>query len=85
MTVSPGRASPVAGPVLALDLGGMQIRVAAALPGGALVGARRSRTPVQDGGEAIVAACITALRDARVLFEERMGATARGASIEASA
>jgi len=58
-------APPLAGAVLALDLGGTQIRAAAVLPGGALVGVRRSRTPVRHGAEAIVAACIAALEAAR--------------------
>jgi glucokinase len=51
--------------VLALDLGGTQIRAAGVLPGGEIVAARRARTPVMDGGEAIVGACITALRGVR--------------------
>jgi glucokinase len=55
----------VAGVVLALDLGGTQVRAAGVLPGGALVGVRRSRTPVADGGDAIVAACIAALQSVR--------------------
>jgi glucokinase len=54
-----------AGVVLALDLGGTQIRAAGVLPGGQVVAARRARTPVVDGGEAIVAACIAALRGVR--------------------
>jgi glucokinase len=53
------------GPVLALDLGGTQVRAACVLPGGTVVAVRRSRTPVADGGEAIVAACIAALRSVR--------------------
>jgi len=55
----------VAGAVLALDLGGTQVRAAGVLPGGALVGVRRSLTPVAGGGDAIVAACIAALQGAR--------------------
>lgn len=51
--------------VLALDLGGTQIRAAGVRPGGEIVAARRSRTPVADGGEAIVAACIAALEGVR--------------------
>jgi glucokinase len=58
-------APPLAGAVLALDLGGTQVRAAAVLPGGSLVGVRRSRTPVRDGADAIVAACIAALEAAR--------------------
>lgn len=61
----PAAAPPLAGAVLALDLGGTQIRAAAVLPGGALFGVRRSRTPVRDGADAIVAACIAALEAAR--------------------
>jgi glucokinase len=51
--------------VLALDLGGTQIRVAVVEADGRVRGARRSRTPVEAGGAAIVAACIEALRAAR--------------------
>jgi glucokinase len=51
--------------VLALDLGGTQIRAACVRPGGEIVAARRSRTPVVDGGEAIVAACVAALSGVR--------------------
>jgi glucokinase len=50
------------GPVLALDLGGTQIRAAIVHPDGRVLGARRSRTPVESGGAAIVAACIAGLR-----------------------
>jgi glucokinase len=48
--------------VLALDLGGTQIRAAVVQPDGRVLGARRSRTPVESGGAAIVAACIAGLR-----------------------
>lgn len=50
-----------AGPVLALDLGGTQIRAAVVVEGGVVVAAHRTRTPVDAGGAAIVAACVDAL------------------------
>ena len=60
----PGRAS-LPGAVLALDLGGTQIRAATVDALGRVGGARRSRTPVEEGAQAIVAACIAALEQAR--------------------
>jgi len=53
--------------VLALDLGGTQVRAAVVRGDGTVATQRRSRTPVEDGGEAIVQACLhalTACRDA---------------------
>ncbi len=73
----------VAGVVLALDLGGTKVRAAGVLPGGALVGVRRSRTPVADGGDAIVAACIAALRGARDDLATLAGAPPIGIGISA--
>jgi glucokinase len=53
------------GAILALDLGGTQIRSAVVVgPGARIVGALRSRTPVEAGGSAVVDACIAALREA---------------------
>lgn len=52
-------------PVLALDLGGTQVRAALVAPDGSVLAARRSRTPVEQGGPAIVAACVAALRGVR--------------------
>ncbi len=60
----PGTAS-LPGAVLALDLGGSQIRAATVDALGRVLGARRSRTPVESGGVGIVAACIAALEQAR--------------------
>jgi len=51
--------------VLALDLGGTQVRAAGVLPGGAVAAVRRLHTPSEDGREAIVSACIAALREVR--------------------
>jgi predicted NBD/HSP70 family sugar kinase len=51
--------------VLALDLGGTQVRAAGVLPGGAVAAVRRLHTPSEDGSEAIVSACIAALREVR--------------------
>lgn len=50
-------------PVLALDLGGTQVRAALVAADGGILAARRTRTPVELGGPAIVAACIAALRE----------------------
>jgi len=51
--------------VLALDLGGTQVRAAVVDAAGRVLVARRARTPVEDGGDAIVAACIVTLAEAR--------------------
>ncbi len=47
--------------VLALDLGGTQVRAAVVRGDGTVVTQRRTRTPVEDGGEAIVQACLDTL------------------------
>ncbi len=54
--------------ILALDLGGSQVRAAVIESDGTVRVARRTRTPVEAGGEAIVEACITALRAAREAY-----------------
>lgn len=54
-----------AGAVLALDLGGTQIRAAVVDARGVVSRARRSRTPVESGGSAIVDACVAALEEVR--------------------
>jgi glucokinase len=74
MTVSPGRGSSRAGTVLAIDLGGTQVRAAVVDGRGVVRHARRSRTPVEDGGPAIVAACIAALQRVRADHETTPGA-----------
>ena len=51
--------------VLALDLGGTQIRAAVVRADGSRIGRAASTTPVSDGPAAIVAACIATLRTAR--------------------
>ncbi len=51
-------------PVLALDLGGTQIRAAVVAPGGLVGRVERRPTPVADGVDAIVAACVAAVRTA---------------------
>ncbi len=48
--------------VLALDIGGTQIRAAAILPSGARLGRRAASTPVAAGAEAIYRACAELLR-----------------------
>jgi glucokinase len=62
-----------AGPVLALDLGGTQIRAAVVVDGGIVVAAHRARTPVDAGGSAIVAACVDALATVRRADAETAG------------
>lgn len=56
--------------VLALDLGGTQIHAAVVRCDGTVVTQRRTRTPVEDGGGAIVQACpdaFAACRDAHAV------------------
>ena len=73
-----------AGPVLALDLGGTQIRAAVVVEGGIVVAAQRARTPVEGGGAAIVAACVDALVAVRRADGATAGARAfRGVGISA--
>jgi len=62
------------GSVLALDLGGTQIRAAVVVDGGVVVAAHRTRTPVDAGGPAIVAACVEALATVRREDAARAGA-----------
>jgi glucokinase len=62
---SRGPIDPTGGRVLALDLGGTQIRAGLVASDGHVLAARRSRTPVEAGGKAIVEACINALREVR--------------------
>jgi glucokinase len=50
--------------VLALDLGGTQIRAACILPDGSRLGRVARPTPVADGPDAVVAACVDALQAA---------------------
>jgi glucokinase len=51
--------------VLALDLGGTQIRAAVVRADGTVHAQRRTRTPVEEGGEAIVQACLDMLEGCR--------------------
>jgi glucokinase len=53
--------SPASRPVLALDLGGTQLRTALVMPGGRLLGRRTQPTPRADA-EALVAACAAQMR-----------------------
>ena len=62
------------GSVLALDLGGTQIRAAVVVDGGVVVAVHRTRTPVDAGGAAIVAACVEALATVRREDAARAGA-----------
>src|SRR5436853_459822 len=52
-------------PVLALDLGGTQIRAAVVLPDGSRVGRVAGPTPVSEGPDAVIAASAAALKRAR--------------------
>src|SRR5512142_1913937 len=58
-----------ASPVLALDLGGTQIRTAVVLHDGTRTARTARRTPSADGPEAVLAACIAALSESRVLVD----------------
>ena len=60
--------------VLALDLGGTQVRAAVVEPGGTVLVAARGRTPVEQGGAAIVRACIDLAVEVRRRHEARPGA-----------
>jgi len=51
--------------VLALDLGGTQVRAAVVDAAGRVLVSRRARTPVEEGGDAIVAVCIATLEEVR--------------------
>ncbi len=61
--------------VLALDLGGTQVRAAVVRGDGLVVAQRRSRTPVEKGGEAIVRACLNALEACRDAHAKAGGST----------
>jgi len=64
--------------VLALDLGGTQIRAAVVRADGSRIGRAASATPVGSGPAAIVAACISTLQRARyAALVEDAGAVAR--------
>jgi len=52
------------GPVLALDLGGTQIRAATVLSDGSRIGRSARPTVIGGGAEALIEACVQALRDA---------------------
>ena len=52
------------GPVLALDLGGTQIRAATVLPDGSRIGRSARRTIIDHGAEVLIEACAQTLRDA---------------------
>lgn len=72
--------------VLALDLGGSQIRAAVIRADGARIGRAANITPVQSGPAAIVATCITTLQQAREAARiEDAGAVARLVGIGISA
>jgi len=52
------------GPVLALDLGGTQIRAATVLPDGSRIGRSARRTIIDGGADVLIEACAQTLRDA---------------------
>lgn len=58
-------AGPSDAPVLALDLGASRIRAAVVAADGRILARREGRTPGADGPDAVVAACIEALRRVR--------------------
>lgn len=74
MSKRPPEAHSIPGAVLALDLGGTQIRAATVDGRGEVRHARRSRTPVEDGRAAIVAACIAAVQRVRADHDADPGA-----------
>jgi glucokinase len=59
------RSALSARPVLALDLGGTQVRAAVILPDGSRVARIATETPKAKGPDAVVAACVEALRMSR--------------------
>src|SRR5690242_561159 len=61
--------------VLALDLGATQIRVAAITPDGAVKSRRNADTPIRDGPDAVVAACIRELQAVRTTWETQADGT----------
>lgn len=56
---------PATGPVLALDLGGTQVRAAVVDPAGRILARADRRTPVNAGPGPVIEACIAELRSAR--------------------
>lgn len=78
MSKRPPEAHSIPGAVLALDLGGTQIRAATVDGRGEVRHARRSRTPVEDGRAAIVAACIAAVQRVRADHDADPGAAPLG-------
>jgi glucokinase len=64
------RRSDVPWAVLALDLGGTQVRAAVVRGDGTVLTQRRTRTPVEEGGESIVRACLETLVDCRRAYAE---------------
>ncbi|MEY3494786.1 MAG: hypothetical protein RI921_146 [Chloroflexota bacterium] len=65
MNGDPQMQPPADATVLALDLGGTQVRAALVRADGARLGRAATPTPVEDGPAAIVAACISTLQLAR--------------------
>lgn len=78
------RRFPLDGPVLALDLGGTQIRTAAVLPDGALLVRAARATPVTEGAAAIVDACVATLREAYEALDGTSRAGLVGVGISAT-
>jgi glucokinase len=62
------RAGTERGPVLALDLGGTQIRAAVVTDDGEIHARRARSTPVEDGPDAVVDACHETLRETLAAF-----------------
>lgn len=61
-TAAPSTGARRDGPVLALDLGGTHLRTAVVDTDGRLLARRRIRTPLLDGAEAVLDACVATLR-----------------------
>jgi glucokinase len=78
------RRFPLDGPVLALDLGGTQIRTAAVRPDGVLLVRAARATPATEGAAAIVDACVAALREAHDGLDASARADLVGVGISAT-
>jgi glucokinase len=70
-------------PVLALDLGGTQVRAAVVLPDGRRIARRAAPTPVADGAEVVLGTCISTLIAARADAPPDIGASIAAVGISA--
>ena len=75
------RAGTDRGPVLALDVGGTQIRAAVVTPDGAIHARKARTTPVEEGPDAVVRACHETLRETLAAFAASPEGQAAGSPI----